>query len=97
MWTKCPDGTYRLDCVFENGVSKQEASLTPRDGKYRLSIENFGAFRELKGLKEINEILGRHGLWPFHETSEQCSAYVTCSRIRKGILEKTTVSPQTNS
>lgn len=96
MWTKCPDGNFRLDCSLEDGLSKQQASLTPRDGKYRLSIEGFGTFRELKSLKEINEILARHRLWPFHETREQCSAYGACSKILNGILEKTSVSPQTN-
>ena len=97
MWTKCPDGIYRLDCSLQDGLSKQEASLTPRDGKYRLAIESFGTFRELKSLKEINEILARHRLWPFHETSEQCFAYGACSRIMNGILEKTIASPQADS
>lgn len=75
---KCPDGIYRLDCVLENGMHREQASLTPRDGKYRLSIEGFGSFREPKTLKEINVILARHGLWPFQETSERCPEHLAC-------------------
>jgi hypothetical protein len=89
MWTKCPDGVYRLDCVLENGVREQRAAIRPHEGKYRLSIESFGSFRELKTLKEINEILARHRLWPFRETIEQCSAYMVCTGTMKAIIERT--------
>ena len=78
MWTKCPDGIYRLDCVLENGVPKSKAELKVRDSKYRLSIEGFGSFREPKTLKEVNVILARHDLWPFRETSERCPEYLAC-------------------
>jgi hypothetical protein len=79
MWTKCADGIYRLDCVLEKGVIKQQASITPRGEKYRIYIEGLGSFREPKTLKEINEILARHGLWPFRETTERCSSCLACS------------------
>jgi hypothetical protein len=88
MWTKCPDGIYRLDCVLENGAREERATIKPREGKYRLSIRNFGSFRELKTLKEINEILARHGLWPFREPIEQCSSYMVCSEMMKVTVEK---------
>jgi hypothetical protein len=78
MWTKCPDGVYRLECVLENGVPKSEAQVKVRSSEYRLSIEGFGSFREPKTLKEINVILARHGLWPFRETSERCPEYLAC-------------------
>jgi len=80
MWVKCPDGTYRLDCVLENGVHKGKAEIRLRDSKYRLSIEGFGSFREGKSLKEVNVILAHHGLWPFRETNEPCPEYSACSR-----------------
>ena len=89
MWAKCPDGAYRLDCVLENGVTRQQASLTVRDGKYRLSIEGFGSFREPKTMKEVNETLARHGLWPFRETNERCPAYPNCPKGVAVIAEKT--------
>ena len=88
MWAKCPDGVYRLDCVLENGVTKQQATLTYRDRKYRLSIEGFGSFREPKTIKEVNEILARHGLWPFRETSAHCSAYPVCPKGIAVVEEK---------
>ena len=72
MWTKCPDGVYRLDCVLENGMPRSKAQVKVRNSEYRLSIEGFGSFREPKTLKEINVILARHELWPFRETSKQC-------------------------
>ena len=78
MWTKCPDGIYRLDCVLENGVPKSKAQVKVRNSEYRLSIEGFGSFREPRNLKEINVILARHGLWPFRETNEQCPEYLAC-------------------
>jgi len=80
MWTKCPDGIYRLDCVLENGVPRSKAQVKVRNSEYRLSIEGFGSFREPKTLKEINVILARHGLWPFRETSEQCPEHLACLR-----------------
>lgn len=78
MWTKCPDGICRLDCVLESGVPKSKGQVKVRDSEYRLSIEGFGSFREPKTLKEINAILARHGLWPFRETSERCPEYLAC-------------------
>ena len=72
MWTKCPDGIYRLDCVLVNGHQRGKAQVEIGGSKYRLSIEGFGSFREPKTVKEINVILARHGLWPFRETSEPC-------------------------
>ena len=78
MWTKCPDGVYRLDCILEDGVSKSKAEVKVRNAEYRLSIEGFGSFREPRNLKEINVILARHGLWPFRETNEQCPEYSSC-------------------
>jgi len=80
MWVKCADGSYRLDCVIENGVPKSKAEVKPRGDKYRLTIEGFGAFREGKTLKEVNVILARHGLWPFRETNERCGEYFACLR-----------------
>jgi hypothetical protein len=80
MWVRCPDGTYRLDCVIQNGVLRSKAELKVRGSKYRLSIEGFGSFREPKTLKEVNVILARHDLWPFRETSERCPECLTCSR-----------------
>lgn len=80
MWTKCPDGIYRLDCTLENGAPKSKAQVRVHKSGYRLSIEGFGSFREPKTLKEINVILARHGLWPFHETNDQCSEYSACLR-----------------
>ena len=78
MWTKCPDGIYRLDCVLEKGVPKSKAQVKVRNLEYRLSIEGFGSFRESKTLKEVNVILARHGLWPFIETNERCPEYLAC-------------------
>jgi len=95
MWTKCPDGIYRLDCVLENGVPKSKAQIRVRNGEYRLSIEGFGSFREPKPLKEINVILARHGLWPFRETNEECSEYLTCLR-KSPSQQKATINPITN-
>ncbi len=79
MWMRCPDGIYRLDCILENGAHRSKAELKVSGSKYRLSIEGFGSFREPKTLKEVNVILARHDLWPFRETSERCSEYLTCS------------------
>lgn len=90
MWVKCADGMYRLDCVLENGVPKDKATVKVRDAKYRLSIEGFGSFREPRTLQEVNVILARHGLWPFRETSEQCPQYSTC--LRKIELERSLVA-----
>jgi len=90
MWIHCPDGTYRLDCVVENGVPRSKAELKVRGSEYRLSIEGFGSFREPKTLKEVNVILARHDLWPFRETSERCSEYLTCPRK---VTLNTTSSP----
>ena len=95
MWTKCPDGIYRLDCVLENGVPKSEAQIKVRNSEYRLSIEGFGALREPKTLKEINVSLARHGLWPFRETNEQCSEYLTCLR-KSTPQQRATINPITN-
>ena len=78
MWVKCADGSYRLDCVVEDGMPKNRAEIKPRGDKYRLTIEGFGAFREAKTLKEVNVILAHHGLWPFRETSERCPEYFAC-------------------
>jgi hypothetical protein len=86
MWVKCPDGVYRLDCVLEDGVPKDKATVKVRDSKYRLSIEGFGSFREPKTLQEVNVILAHHGLWPFRETSERCPHYLEC--LRKIELER---------
>jgi len=80
MWVKCPDGLYRLDCVLENGLSKDKATVKPREGKYRLSIEGFGAFWTPKTMKEVNVILAHHGLWPFRETDQFCPNYSECAR-----------------
>lgn len=76
MWVKCPDGIYRLDCVFENGALRSKAEIRVRNSKYHLYIEGFGSFREDKTLKEINVILARHGLWPFRETNEPCPEHL---------------------
>jgi len=88
MWTKCAGGVYRLDCVLENGVIKQQASIRSRGEKYRIYIEGLGSFREPRTLKEINEILARHGLWPFRETTEQCSSCAACS-ARMNVTKET--------
>jgi len=78
LWVHCPDGVYRLDCVLENGVPNSKAEIKLRELKYKLAIEGFGSFRELKTLKEINLILARHDLWPFQETTERCPSYPAC-------------------
>jgi hypothetical protein len=94
MWTKCPDGVYRLDCVLENGVPKSEAQIKVRNSEYRLFIEGFGALREPKTLKEINVILAHHGLWPFRETSERCPEHW---RVYEQISqERATINPISN-
>jgi len=80
MWVKCADGSYRLDCISEDGVTKSKAEVRPRGDRYRLTIEGLGAFREAKTMKEVNVILARHGLWPFRETTERCSEYFACLR-----------------
>jgi len=80
MWVKCADGSYRLDCIIENGVTKSKAEVRPRGDRYRLTIEGLGAFREAKTMKEVNVILARHGLWPFRETNERCPEYFACLR-----------------
>ena len=86
VWVKCPEGLYRLDCNLENGVPKNKATVKPRDAKYRLSIEGFGAFWTPKTLKEVNVILAHHGLWPFRDTGELCPNYSMC--LEKMNLEK---------
>ncbi|HUK51120.1 MAG TPA: hypothetical protein VLV18_08785 [Terriglobales bacterium] len=80
MWTKCPDGVYRLDCARDCNGLVLHGLIKNRDGKYRLFIEGFGSFREPKTLKEVNEILARHGLWPFQETDARCPQYEACIR-----------------
>jgi hypothetical protein len=88
MWTKCPDGVYRLDCRRENSGLSHQASIRSRDGKYRLYIDGFGSFRQPKTLKEVNEILARHGLWPFQETDARCPAYEACTKGMIVVVEK---------
>ena len=80
VWARCPDGLYRLDCILENGLPRDKGEIRPREAKYRLSIEGFGAFWTPKTLKEVNVILAHHGLWPFRETSELCPNYSECAQ-----------------